>query len=556
MRILATVLIALMAMLLLAGPAGANGGYFAKGGMTVALPNPEIPLQRALIVHRDGVETLIVESTARTASPEVGWVLPLPAEPTDLAQADPGLLLTLDLATLPKVSDRSPSLAWALRMLALAGAVLLLAVTGRLSGWRGRAMVVAGLVFLIVLASVVFLPTLSSGSLARIGAIGGGGPGVEVRSTQRVGSYDVSVLKATDPADLAAWLDDAGLARPDEAAQAILADYIAEGWCFLAARLATEGAEELTPHPLQVTFPAEQPVYPMRLTAIGGSTTRVELFVVADGQASAEGFECILADRLQAGTYDPYWGASQSPPLQLFKGEELRQGLAHPAICPLLWNGVGFTRLQADLAPAAMDRDVRIALGPLQPYRQELVTPRVRTGNVQAAGVKGLAVMLLVGALLTISPARYQKAALVLVLLAAGVTVAGAIRAYVAAEVYEGPLAEGRDAWMVKLPGHAERELTYRVGSLVDEGQLHAGQAEGDASALMAQLAEGGEWWGPIDRNPFTGQPIRQERSPGNFMILREEGRVWFCAYGMGGREARVELPPAPAVQPASAPGP
>ena len=65
------------AMILLAFtlPATGNGKYWP----TDAFPKtPTIPTQRAMIVFRDGVETLVVESTFQTDSPGVGWVLPLP----------------------------------------------------------------------------------------------------------------------------------------------------------------------------------------------------------------------------------------------------------------------------------------------------------------------------------------------------------------------------------------------------------------------------------------------------------------------------------------------
>jgi len=47
--------------------------------------------------------------------------------------------------------------------------------------------------------------------------------------------------------------------------------------------------------------------------------------------------------------------------------------------------------------------------------------------------------------------------------------------------------------------------------------------------------------------NPFTGQPVRYERSPGNFSTRRVGDEIYFCLYDRYGREVRVvALPPPP----------
>jgi hypothetical protein len=81
-RLLA-VLAAVAAMLAAAPAARGDGMYFPEH----AFPElPTIPMQRALIVHKGGMETLVVESTFKSGSPGVGWVLPLPAEPTAFSE--------------------------------------------------------------------------------------------------------------------------------------------------------------------------------------------------------------------------------------------------------------------------------------------------------------------------------------------------------------------------------------------------------------------------------------------------------------------------------------
>ena len=66
---------------LLGSTALGDGGYWPEPAFPAM---PTIPVQRAVVVHRDGVEALVVESAFESPSPNVGWILPLPAEPTEL----------------------------------------------------------------------------------------------------------------------------------------------------------------------------------------------------------------------------------------------------------------------------------------------------------------------------------------------------------------------------------------------------------------------------------------------------------------------------------------
>ena len=43
---------------------------------------PAIPVQRAMIIYRQGLETLMVESAFQSRSKDVAWILPLPAADT------------------------------------------------------------------------------------------------------------------------------------------------------------------------------------------------------------------------------------------------------------------------------------------------------------------------------------------------------------------------------------------------------------------------------------------------------------------------------------------
>ena len=58
---------------------------------------PDIPIQRALVEYREGIETLIIESTLDGEGNRFGWIIPVPNEPLRFEKISPGLLKTLSL---------------------------------------------------------------------------------------------------------------------------------------------------------------------------------------------------------------------------------------------------------------------------------------------------------------------------------------------------------------------------------------------------------------------------------------------------------------------------
>lgn len=99
---------------------------------------------------------------------------------------------------------------------------------------------------------------------------------VTVVSEQQVAYYDVTVLTATNTEDLVNWFTTNGYKYP-EAYSYILEDYITNGWYFTAMRINptlvnTSGVTTnvLTGQavPVQLTFTAENAVYPLRISSI------------------------------------------------------------------------------------------------------------------------------------------------------------------------------------------------------------------------------------------------------------------------------------------------
>ena len=411
---------ALCAVAMLSAPRSAPAD--GKGFPLAAHPRtPEIPAQRALITFRDGTETLIVETTFDTDSPEVGWVLPLPAEPTDLRAFEPGLLTSLTMSLRPRIvtggDDSIGLLAWL--VLAMLPVPALQALSRRLTA-RGIRPISVLVVYLILLLLVTML--LMPASSGHLGAAGDLQPGLALLQTRRVGGYDVSVLRAESPEVLSTWLADNGFQTlgPDE--QAIVADYIARKWCFVVAKLRTDGDGPHTPHPISATFPIDTPVYPMKLTAAAGSTLSVDLFILADARASADGFTCVASD-----TFGPAPAARLTDNASPFLvGASTDLVIGSPDVVQTAWDGCVVTRLSRTMAPADMTEDIPIRLGGTAASRQTFHTETARAHRTLAILLAGMLAIFITLCIVLRGARRPGRAGLLMLLAIALATLAAA----------------------------------------------------------------------------------------------------------------------------------
>jgi len=513
-------------VLALAAPARGDGCYVSEVAYPAA---PKIPSQRALIVYRDGVETLVVESAMNTESPSVGWVLPLPSEPTKLEVADPGMLPSLAFCVRPRIVHDLHEAYWPavliLGFLIPLAAFAILSRTGLWVLW----VLCWGVYYLLVL--MVLMPAGMEVSESAVG--------VEVRSAQRIGNYDVSVLRADDATALSRWLEANVLKPLDERSRRLVEDYIGRGWCFVVARLVREGPGEAVPHPIRATFPVKQPVYPMKLTALAASACRVELFVVADGSASAQGFRVQLSDRPRPVAERDRGGIlyARWPSLAPIV-------IGSPDVQDLLWDGCAVTRLEADLEPAAMDRDVEIAVGEFRPERLNVYSPRGRREAVLSVLLWGLVPFVISAAVVCYKRRRPGKKGLVFLASLGGVIAVSVGITSLALPVV--PVGKSTTLPATQMRLHAI-DLVVRI--MAHNGLLHRDMTFAELADFPRKAVElkylNAEGAAQAILNPFTGEPMRVERSPGNFSTRKVGDEVYFCLYDRDGSEIRVTaLPP------------
>ena len=488
----------------------ANGVYIPE---RAELKLPEIPMQRAMVRWRDGEETLVVESALRTESRQVGWILPIPAEPAKLEVADPDMLKSMAMLMQPRVihdlwSYVSGVWQWAVLILLMTLGVTVLR--------RGVAEALVLAFFLLMLYSI-FLPSLAG--LSGVDGVNG----VDVITSQRVGDYEATTLRAKDAAAVSGWLKAIGLRELSSEAAAAVESYITRGWCFVVARVAVPDREAFAPSALALTFPVERPVFPMRLTALAGGETRVDLFVVGERSVRAAGFEVISSDAYAAST-DQQWD------FPVYKSE-IGLAVANADAVRQMWDGCVLTHLTRTMGPAEMAAgDVEITLDGRYPVHKRVWTPKGRAGLaliVLGCGTIVVAIGVMMAYGRGRRPGKTGKLALrwlggVTLASSLGIAVFWPMEASISVSSYR-PLFRRI----------AVRMLRDDVQQGVNGGTIHGRMT---AQQILQQ----------IDTEEYertAGREIHIGRTPGGVAVRKSSGLTFFCIYTPDGGEVRVPLP-------------
>jgi hypothetical protein len=327
---------------------------------------PAIPSQRAILVYRDGVEKLTIESALEGQGHSFGWVIPLPSKPTKFEKVSPGLLKTLSLAVQPELThDLTTMLDW----LTLAGVILslsyLFVLVRKPKGFAGYCFIVLG----VVSVAIALMPTLQKTGHRDAGFASEAVGGVKIHDVQKIGNYELAVLDAETADALGLWLDRNGFSTLTEGERVVISDYIKEKWCFVAAKLSRDGSGYSRPHPLAMSFPCNKPVYPIRLTATGGGKVYVELFVIADNQAKSKQLALEVSD-----CYSHY-EIDRKPTFEEvhwrgFKGRAFHQEIFHPKAIEEMWEGCILSKLCGALDLNRIDEDIVLDFTGTKSYRK------------------------------------------------------------------------------------------------------------------------------------------------------------------------------------------
>ncbi|MFC9993314.1 DUF2330 domain-containing protein [Nocardia sp. NPDC127526] len=203
--------------------------------------------ETALVSWDGATETILMRLGFDSASDHAALLVPTPA-PATVTAGDQAAFTALDELTGPRVVTE---LDWFGDLRALAG-------IGGLALLQG-----AG----------------DAGNLAPGAAETSGGGAPEVVSRVRLGPLEATTLTGGDPAGVQKWLDDNGYALRAEVT-ATVRPYLDEGWSFVAVRLVGDEPLRGAVDPIRLTFAADRPVYPMRMSAAADSAQTVKLYVL------------------------------------------------------------------------------------------------------------------------------------------------------------------------------------------------------------------------------------------------------------------------------------
>ncbi|MGA2498297.1 MAG: DUF2330 domain-containing protein [Tepidisphaeraceae bacterium] len=510
-----------------------NGVKFPQIGFAKM---PEIPQQRALIACKDGIETLVVESAYLTDSPEVGWVLPVPAEPLEISVADRDVLKSVAMCMRPEVvHDFGQKLDDSWMFFAIVGSICLAVIFSKPVKTREsflvKLFVTLGIIALFI---SILLPSLGPSGPAQ------GQVGASAISIQRVGNYDVTALKSASADALQAWLKEQGLAAIPAAGMPLVADYSKQGWVFLVAKLARHGDGAAAAHPLAVKFPARQAVFPMRLTALAGTTTQVDLYVAAAGQAEATGFSLNSVDRYQAMADTPD-SATDVVVTAHYEAGKTKLAIGSPDAAQWLWPNCIVTHLSARLQPADMGKDVWLSISPMvEPYRQTVYSEQGRRQSALIDLALGGCVVAIAMAFICRHHRRPRNQEVMAAVVIAVATFAWAgydwLRHPVVPLVMDPdnagrPLAFSRPAMRT---WQADREILRKLET---QPTTRPDQVRANVTQVIADR-DFGKW----TVNPLTGRLMTEERTPGNYAVREIDGKTVLCLYDLEGREQRIEL--------------
>ena len=502
-----------------------DGKYYPQRAYKVP---PNIPSQRAILVFKDGVEKLTIESALDGQGQEFGWVVPLPSKPVEFEKMSPGLIKTLSLTIGPKITHDLRESRVPFYTLAVTFSLCYLSVLAI----KPRTLKRFLLTVLFVLFIVEFLMLGFVGSLGKAGLDGGVGitspiSGIKVHQVQEVGSYELAVLEANSAEALEKWLDDNGFTGLDARDREIVSDYIADGWYFVAAKLKRDGDGYSRPHPISMAFTSDKLIYPTRLTSTVGSPVYLELFVISDKRA-----ECERLLLEFCGQYSFSAEARRYYPSERFfpgfLGKKYSQHIGHPDAKKQMWDECVLSKLCGTLSPNQMSQDIIFGLKEFRPFRRHYYSHRGASGVGQ---LFCLGAWCLIPFILTI--VFYNK-----------IKADGGRKFYISRVILPSALFSLL-LWGVMYlvlpkvevktePGHLlyrihfTQEMVKVMEKLAKEHDGFRGMAKEAIEKLLAQNLEN-------QRNIFTGEMIRWEDSPGNFEVLKDERGVVMRLYERNG---------------------
>jgi len=476
---------------------------------SVAFPaTVTIPDQRALICYSNETERLVIETRFTGTGTNFAWIVPFPAKPT-IEEATTGLFPTLEYLFRPKIIHDVPKY---YQGVLLAMAFLLLIVLMRRIG--STMIRIAVFIFLILAIAAALLPALGGGKIRSMA--NADGDTVDVLERKTVGAFETATIQSTNATELRKWLAENEFDLPTNVLPAI-DGYVKDGWLFVASKVRRDLPVNATDvlHPLSFTFKTDRAVYPMRLTGVNSEHVKIELYAFGPGRAEAENFDVERAIHanypdIPSDGYHSWNSRAQNPDML---------NVVHPTLRK--WTGEPMaTKLVGDLSAAEMKTDVWLGWNS-NGKKGHTVFSRGGARLIAAnwgTGVFGATFLFLT---IAASVAHWSKMRTLQAILA---TAFSAL--CIAAIIYLSlPKIDARETRY----GHWMNTSWEFFGSLNQIGATNLYDIREQARTIVASHAE----W----QNELLGGSIREEDSPGNYVIREVNGQIELVIYNAEGAE-------------------
>jgi hypothetical protein len=508
---------------------------------------PEISAQRAVLSWKDDKETLVISSALDSQSQNLGWIIPLPAVPETIEKQTPGGLKTLDFCIQPKITHDLHHVIAA----TIVAAILVNLILGTLFFKREYVIKLLVILMMMCIFWSLLLPAAGGLSSAVVKS-----DNLSIEKTVNVGSYEISILKASKLADLNSWLSENDFISLPQAANKTVEKYLSKSWVFAAIKLSRGEAGANAPHPIQMQFPSKEAVYPLQLTALAGGSPQFEIFVIADQKAScnflSEDFcDRFLAEKIDQRVYSEPEATNTTvhEAKTEFTGADSGLTIAHSAIQPLMWDNCVLTKFVGAIPAEKMQSDLHFTWIPFKASRQYLYTDQ---------GAKHMALIsfvIVAGIWMAISMFLFRKKIRTLTgsLWYVGVAIVPVFVLFAIASTYcyqSLPKIASTDVQITRGRHHSPPDIYFDVAELLEkQPKLLQGSAQDVSEAILksSPLNEN-EPRKRIDR--ITGMELKQEDSPGNFTVDREDDQILVRIYEYNGgvlaiKQATTEKPDA-----------
>jgi hypothetical protein len=465
---------------------------------TIAFPaKVTIPDQRALIYFTNGTERLVIETRFNGTGTNFAWVVPLPGQPV-IEEATIGLFPTLQYLFRPQIVHEVPR--YYIGILLALGFVYLL---GRAAQSVWNAFVIG---FILLFSAFLLLPALSSAK-RRSASLDSSSQAVSILDRKLVGIFETTIITSREPKALENWLRENGFVIPANE-EPVIASYVQDGWVFVATKIRRDRLDDetSTPHPLSFTFKTDKPVYPMRLTGLNSQSLIVDLYVFGNGRAAAPHF------KVESCT---------------------RPNIVHPLLRQWVGNTAVATKLTATLSSADMRQDVWLNQSPFVLEHENRLFSRhgalstaLNWGTAFfAAGLLGVSFLAFAGETHKAKrPRRVETTALT------SIIIIGLI--YFSLPKIEVKLVKGYfySYW---------REEQLALAIALGDGEWHSvAEARAEIQNNVLNPTNAAMYGLNNLDNYFVGGQVREEDSPGNFLLRETNSQLQLITFNPDGSEA------------------